>query len=170
MKKLSSQPASRGFTLIELIIVVTVILVISVITILNYNLYNDKQRVKQAGFSLRSDLRLAQTRAMSGQKPFNCDETTTLVSYEVTFSGCGTGACYQIQPLCMKAGIPVDTSASRTQMTLLSGVTFKESYQPIQFLSVTGVTNLNADQSIVLTGAGVTYTVNVSRSGSISDY
>ncbi|MFZ2024957.1 MAG: prepilin-type N-terminal cleavage/methylation domain-containing protein [Microgenomates group bacterium] len=172
MKQHIDTPAGRrGFTLIELIVVVAIILIISVVTLLNYNSYTDRQRVKQAGFTLRSDLRLAQTKATSGQKPFVCDNTTTLQSYEVTFSDCdGKGACYTIQPICMKEGIPVDTQEEISTVLLPSGVAFQTSYLPIQFLSVTGATNLDVDQSIVLTGADIIYTVNVSRSGSISDY
>ncbi len=163
---------TRGFTLIELIVVVAVILVISVVTLLNYNSYTDRQRVRQAGFTLRSDLRLAQTKATSGQKPFVCDDTTTLQSYEVVFlSDCaGKGPCYTIQPVCLQEGIPVNTEGEISTVVLPSGVAFQSSYPSIQFLSVTGATNLDADQPIVLAGAGVTYTVTVSRAGSISDF
>lgn len=159
-----------GFTLIELIIVVTVILVISVVTLLNYNAYTDKQRVKQAGLTLRSDLRLAQTKATAGQKPAVCGDAT-LVSYRVTFSTCGgAGACYEIQPVCMENEVSVDTSSEVTRVYLPSGVNYFASYPPIQFFSVTGVTNLTADMLIQLTGAGVTYVVLVSPSGSVSDF
>ncbi len=173
MKQQTKKPANRqGFTLIELIVVVAVILIISVVTLLNYNSYTDRQRVRQAGLTLRSDLRLAQTKATSGQKPFVCDDTATLISYEVTFSSdcAGKGPCYMIQPVCMREGVAVDTQTEVSIITLPSGVAFQSSYPPIQFLSVTGATDLDADRSIVLTGAGVTYTVNVSRAGSISDY
>lgn len=171
MKKTNGQPACRqGFTLIELIIVVTVVLIISVVTLLNYNSYTDRQRVKQAGLTLRSDLRLTQTKATSGQKPFICDATTTLESYKVTFSDCeGKGACYEMQPICMKAGVLVNTNTEVTRVYLPSGVSFQSGYpSPIYFLSVTGTTS--ADQKIILTGAGVNYTVDVSVSGSVSDY
>ena len=170
MKK-HSLSAKRGFTLIELIIVVTVILVISVVTLLNYNSYTDRQRVKQAGLTLRSDLRLAQTKATSAQKPFICDETTTLKRYTVTFSDCGgIGACYEIQPVCTRSGVVVDTDDDRIRVFLPSGVRFETSYAPISFFPVTGVTDLTNDRLIVLTGAGVTYTVMISTSGSISDF
>ena len=93
---------TAGFTLIELIVVISVILVISVITILNYNSYSDRQRVKQAGFTLRSDLRLTQTKATSGQKPTLCASTSTLESYDVVFTTCNGKPCYEIQPICDK--------------------------------------------------------------------
>ena len=160
-----------GFTLIELIIVITVILVISVVTLLNYNSYTDRQRVKQAGLTLRSDLRLAQTKATSGQKPFICDATTTLESYTVTFSDCGgIGACYEIQPICTQSGVAVDTDDDKIRVFLPSGVSFQTTYTPISFSPVTGVTDLTANRLILLTGAGVTYTVVITPSGSISDY
>ena len=159
-----------GFTLIELIVVISVILVISVITILNYNSYTNKQRVKQAGLTLRSDLRLTQTKATSGQKPSVCDSTSILKSYDVTFTTCSGKSCYKIQPICTQGSVAVDTSAESIQITLPTGVSFAGSYSSIRFFSVTGVTNLTADEHLVVTGAGVTYTVSVSPSGSISDY
>ena len=160
-----------GFTLIELIIVITVILVISVVTLLNYNSYTDRQRVKQAGLTLRSDLRLVQVKVTSGQKPFVCDATSTLENYTVTFSDCGgIGACYEIQPICTRLGVTVDTDDEKTRVFLPTGVNFQTSYDPISFSPVTGVTDLTADRLIVLTGAGITYTVVISPSGSISDY
>lgn len=161
---------TAGFTLIELIVVISVILVISVITILNYNSYTDRQRVKQAGLTLRSDLRLTQTKATSGQKPVMCDSSSTLESYDVVFTTCNGQSCYEIQPICVQGGTAVDTSEETIQTTLPTGVSFANSYSPIRFFSVTGVTNLTADQELELTGAGVTYTVSVSPSGSISDY
>lgn len=172
MKKKNVRLLNRqGFTLIELIIVVTVILVISVVTLLNYNSYTDRQRVKQAGLTLRSDLRLAQTKATSGQKPFICDATTTLESYTITFSDCGgLGACYEILPVCTQSGTLVDTSGDVTRVFLPSSVRFQMSYAPISFFPVTGVTDLTEDRLIVLTGAGVTYSVVISTSGSISDF
>lgn len=161
---------TAGFTLIELIVVISVILVISVITLLNYNSYTDRQRVKQAGLTLRSDLRLTQTKAISGQKPSLCDSTSTLESYDVVFTTCNGQPCYGIQPMCNRGGVAVDTSEELLQITLPTGVSFVGTYSPIRFFSVTGVTDLTADQELVLTGAGVTYTVSISPSGSISDY
>lgn len=162
---------TSGFTLIELIIVISVILVISITTLLNYNSYTDKQRVKQAGLTLRSDLRLAQTKAISGQKPFLCDETTILEGYTVSFSTvCGSSGCYTIQPRCSTAGVTVDTTNETTTVYLPSGINFDRSYDPVTFSAVTGVTDLTSNLSLVLTGAGVTYTVTVTPSGSVSDY
>lgn len=162
---------TSGFTLIELIVVIAVILVISITTLLNYNSYTDKQRVKQAGLTLRSDLRLTQTKAISGQKPFVCDEMTTLQGYTVAFSTtCENGGCYTIQPLCVASSGIVDTSSELTTVYLPSGINFDHSYSPVTFSAVTGVTDLTSNLSLVLTGAGVTYTVTVTPSGSVSDY
>jgi len=162
----------HGFTLIELIIVVSVILVISVVTILNYNSYTDKQRVKQAGITLRSDLRLAKTKAISGQKPSLCDITTKLESYDVQFRALcdNKGPCYEIIPMCSNGGTYIDTTDEKMKVFLSSGVQFGGIYPTIRFFTVTGVTDLIADQNIVLTGSGVTYTVRVTQSGVISDF
>ncbi|MFH0749861.1 MAG: prepilin-type N-terminal cleavage/methylation domain-containing protein [Candidatus Gottesmanbacteria bacterium] len=164
----------NGFTLIELIVVVAVILVISVLTILNYNSYTDKQRVKQSGMTLRSDLRLARTKATSGQKTALCDDTTVLESYNVEFSAVcgGKGPCYKIKPVCSNGGVLVDTTNEITRVFLPSSVIFAgtNAYQTIRFFTVTGITNLASDRIIVLSGSGVTYSIRVTTSGVISDY
>jgi prepilin-type N-terminal cleavage/methylation domain-containing protein len=168
----------HGFTLIELIVVIGVILIISVITILNYNSYTDKQRVKQAGLTLKSDLRLARTKATSGQKTTLCDSTSTLESYEVQFSkNCEEkGPCYEVKPICSHDGTSIITTDEMTRVYLPNSVTFDGVYPTIQFMTVTGVakflpeTASTEDTIIVLSGVGGKYSVRVTASGIISDY
>lgn len=162
----------KGFTLIELIVVIGVILIISVITILNYNSYTDKQRVKQAGLTLRSDLRLARTKATSGQKSTRCDDTTTLESYDMQFlADCsGKGPCYATKPMCSRDGTQIDTTNETVRVYLPTGVMFQGVYSAIRFFTVSGITDLASDEIIVLSGVGGTYSVRVTQSGVISDY
>ncbi len=161
-----------GFTLIELIVVIGVILIISVLTILNYNLYTDKQKVKQAGLTLRTDLRLARTKATSGQKTALCVNDSTLEGYDIDFlANCnGKGPCYTTKPVCSQNGTAIDTSNEISYQYLPAGITFGGTYPIIRFFTVTGVTDLTGDQIIVLSGKGGTYSVSVTQSGVISDY
>lgn len=163
---------TTGFTLIELIIVVAVILIISVVTILNYNSFNDKQRVKQAGYTLRSDLRLARTKATSVQKPITCMLRVFDGYTAEFFVDCsGKGSCYKLYPVCTPALTQAEKDSETQTVYLPQGIVFAPSLYPsILFSSLTGVTNLAADQLLVLSGAGVTYTVRVTPSGVVSDY
>jgi len=108
---------AEGFTLIEMIVAVTIMLVLLGITIIGYTSYNDRQKVKQAALTLKSDLRMARTNATSGKKPLSCnafDETFT--GYKVIF----TLSSYTVVPLCSLGEI----TEEKVEVTLPSGVSF----------------------------------------------
>ncbi|AHB40386.1 MAG: hypothetical protein ACD_25C00092G0002 [uncultured bacterium] len=58
--------ASKGFTLVELMIVVGILAVVSGIMIPSFSGYTRNQTLKQAQENLKSDLRSAQNRALTG--------------------------------------------------------------------------------------------------------
>ena len=64
----------KGFTLVELIVAICIAMIVTGLILVNYNTYNDKQRVKQAAYTLKNDLRYIETKASSGEKPQSgCD-------------------------------------------------------------------------------------------------
>ncbi len=75
-----------GFSLLELLVVSAVILSITGLAISNYSSFSDTQKIKQAGKTLKNDLRFIQTRAASGVKPTTCVGANVLMSYRVTFT------------------------------------------------------------------------------------
>lgn len=157
---------SEGFTFIELIIVVAILMVLSLGVIVNYNSYTDRERVRQSGLTMKSDLRLVASKVNSGVKPANC---TTLVSYEVSFyKECAddiSRSCYSITPMC----VPV-TDEPPTTVYLSKEVHFQSADQTIRFLPLSAGTNLSTDAEITLGGLTTVYHIKVSPSGTISDY
>ena len=61
-----SSPGSRGFTFIELLIVVSIITLLSAASIPGFSGYIKSQNVKQSLEQVKSDLRTAQIRSMAG--------------------------------------------------------------------------------------------------------
>ena len=72
----------KGFTLIEILVAVGIAMVIVGGVIVNYNAYNDTQKVKQVAQTLKNNLRFAQAQALAGRKPTS--GCTTLVGFTVT--------------------------------------------------------------------------------------
>lgn len=145
----------NGFTLIELVIVSAVIMFLTGGVISNFQGFNDREKVNQAMANLKQNLRVAQTKALSGEKPAGC---TTLIGYKVTF----TGTNYSVQAVCSNGDIGPITS-----VTLPNGITFSSVPSPITFGGVSkGVTN---PQTIILEGSSTTTQITVSSSGLIAD-
>lgn len=161
-------PVRRGFTFIELIVVIAILMVLSLGVIVNYNSYTDRERVRQSGLTIKSDLRFASSKVNSGLKPPNC---TTLVNYEVSFyKECAsdiTRSCYRITPNCLPALVEDATS----WVYLPKEVHFSSSDQTIRFLPLSVGTDGAADTEITLSGVSTeNYRIFVSPAGTISDY
>lgn len=73
---------SKGFSLIELLISITIFGILVGIGMASYNEFNKTQTLKQAALNLKNDLRVAQNKALSGEKT-TCAQ---LDGYRVTFS------------------------------------------------------------------------------------
>jgi prepilin-type N-terminal cleavage/methylation domain-containing protein len=58
----------KGFTLVELLLSIAIILGISGIGVVSYVKYNERETLRQAALVLKSDLRNAQSKAISGEK------------------------------------------------------------------------------------------------------
>jgi len=80
------QKIHKGFTFIELIVVVAILMVLSLGVIVNYNSYTDREHVRQSGLTLKSDLRL---------------------SYDISFST----SSYTITPRCSN-GVDASTTVN----------------------------------------------------------
>lgn len=70
---------TRGFTLVEILVAIGIMSLIIGIGGISYRDFSNRQQVSSATREIRSALRLAQTRAFSGEKPAGC--TGTLLSY-----------------------------------------------------------------------------------------
>jgi len=62
----------NGFTLIELLVAVSIGMILTVGGLAAYRGFGEKQSLIKAGLKLETDLRLAQKKAFSGEKPAVC--------------------------------------------------------------------------------------------------
>lgn len=155
----------KGFTFIELIIVIAIILVLSVAIIVNYNSYTERERVRQSGLTIKSDLRLVASKVNAGVKSAAC---VTLISYDVRFTAaCSQGrSCYTITPRCSNGLL---NDEQRT-IYIPKEVQIQSADRTIGFLPLSAGTDLTTDAVITIGGLSTVYHVKISPSGTISDY
>jgi prepilin-type N-terminal cleavage/methylation domain-containing protein len=150
---------SNGFTMIELLVVMAVIVTITALLVGGYNNFNQTERLRQSGKDLKTNLRLAQTKATSGLKPSGC---SVLDGYRVTFDS----SSYTIQALCGGA-----LAGSITTITLPDAISFSPAPtpNPLLFSVLTGLPVLTNNMTITLGSASQTHAVLVSTGGDITD-
>jgi prepilin-type N-terminal cleavage/methylation domain-containing protein len=150
----------RGFTMIELLITISIMGLLLTLGLVYYQDFNRRQILNQAAKDLSSNLRLAQSRALAGEKPLDwCDgESETLVGYRLEFT---TETEYQLMAVC-------SSSASEFQVTKMvklptnvvgpngTGVLFKVLARGVE-----------AETSFPLQGFGQEKRVTVELSGNI---
>lgn len=148
----------KGFTLIELIVAIGISLLAVGGLIVNYNNYNDNQRLKQAALTLKNNLRFAQTQAVSAKKP--ASGCTQLVGYTVSF----TSGTYAIVGACTEGAV-----GDVLSVTLPSGITF--SPVPSSFIFDVLNRGLVGSDVVTITLVGITksYRIQVSAGGDIND-
>lgn len=160
--RIHESPDRFGFTLIELIVVISILLMISGGVIANYNNFNENQRIKQIALTLKTNLRFAQTKALSGDKPkapFSCAE---LDGYTVTFSA----TQYSVQADC---AAPDNSQGDITTVNLPTGITLSTvPATPVLEFYVRHGTNIAADITVTISGLK-NYSISVSPNGTLSD-
>lgn len=147
-----------GFTLIELIVVVSISLLAVGGLIVNYNNYNDNQKLKQAALTLKNNLRYAQTLAASAKKP--ASGCTQLVGYGVQFAS----SSYTITAQCTEGAV-----GESLVTTLPAGITLSPVPSPITIDVLTR--GLVPSDAVTITLVGITksYRIQMSVSGDIND-
>lgn len=150
---------STGFTLIELMVSVGIIMVTLGGMIANYNGYNNRQTLKQTALTLKNNLRFAQAKALSGEKPTsNCTE---LIGWTISF----TSGTYTLQAQCTPQG----SQGALVSVVLPTGVVFSPVPSTITFRVLSRGTGLASVAPLSLVGFDQTYNLEVSPGGDISD-
>ena len=137
---------TKGFTLIEILLVASIMLVITTLAIVSYNSYNDTEKVRQSALTFRSNLRFAQSEAMNGKKPASCEKS--LDGYEISFPSLTT---YIIVPWCGGEAV----ASEKMTYGLPNGVVFSSSYGAFTFLPLGKGVKFSTTPPI-----GYTYIVN----------
>src|SRR3989344_4107193 len=90
---------SKGFTLIELVIVIGIMSVLTAVGLANYGAFIKKQAVQEEGKNFVSILRKAQSDAVTGNKPSTtCGASDSLVGYRV--NGVASTNTYTVSAIC----------------------------------------------------------------------
>lgn len=143
-----------GFTIIELLITISIIGLVLTIGLVYYQDFNRRQVVVQAAKDLKSNLRLAQSKALSGEKPGGC--SGTLSGYRVDF----TANNYTLAAIC--GDIPF---GARTY-SFTAGVSKVSGPNSLLFRVLAG--GVDPPGEIVLSGKNYSSKVVVKAGGEIS--
>lgn len=167
---------NSGFTLIELMVVVVITALLVGGGVAAYNNFNQNQILNQAASTLKTNLRDAQNRALSGEKvcgPGACGGTNSICGdetgelpldgWQVTFSS----GSYTMTGVC--GGLVIFPSPTPTPIPLPGGVTISTfpSPNPIKFKSLPHGTNIVDSATIILSYNGRTKNVIVTSGGDV---
>ncbi|HKZ35770.1 MAG TPA: prepilin-type N-terminal cleavage/methylation domain-containing protein [Patescibacteria group bacterium] len=147
----------KGFTFIELMVVVAIGAILTAGGLAAYRGIGEKEGLKQSGLGLESNLKLVQRKALSGEKPEGC--SGTLESFQVTAGG--DDQTYLVQARCS------DFSPDAISYQLDKGIKFQPLISQIDFEVLRqGVTGA---QTIILTttAGNFSYQVVVETGGVI---
>ncbi|MFH2061589.1 MAG: prepilin-type N-terminal cleavage/methylation domain-containing protein [Candidatus Beckwithbacteria bacterium] len=144
-----------GFTLIELLVAVGIGLILVAGGLAAYKGMGEKQKVKQAGVTFETNLRLFRQKAMSGEKPAGCE---FLQNYTVTYTD---SSSYTVQAMC-STGTPGSTTFTLGEGVLFTGAGFGD----IIFLTLK--TWIDSVKTITLKAGSYSYEVNIEKGGVIS--
>lgn len=148
----------RGFTLVELLIVVSISVTILGMGIASFNRFNRRERLKQAAQTLKTNLRLIQTKSISAMKPVS--GCTTYIGIRLTFSA----DSYTARAECDPEGLVGSTDT----FVLPTAITFQAAPAYMTFRTQS-VVDLAADQTILLSNGTETYGITVSTNAQIND-
>lgn len=146
----------RGYTLIELIVVIAIVGLMVGASIAGFNTLNQRQTVGNGGRELTSVMRIAQQRALAGTKPAGC---TQLTGYRV--NGTINTSDYTLSAVC------TNTTVVISSYKLPSGVTFVTTIATLFTVQTGGAGGSIGD--IAVRSTAFTYTLTVSSAGDITE-
>lgn len=149
----------KGFTLIELMVVLSVMAILGTLGIAGFTTYNQVQILQSATSDVVSVLNLAKSRAQSQIKPSSLCPAGTLTGYSVIIAG---NKKYTLHLRCSSTG---DIKISEQDKILPQGLSFDSNpsfFFPIQ----TG--GVQAAGQIVILGFGRSKTIIVNSLGGVS--
>lgn len=120
-----------GFTLIELLVTISIIGILFTISLAKYNEFNRRQILVQAANELKSNLRLAQSKALGAEKPAGCD---VLFGHKLEFLA--NNRDYKIVAVCSGSEVDVKTGLTLgpnvTKVSGSSSILFKVLAQGVE--------------------------------------
>ncbi|OGM30226.1 hypothetical protein A2630_03315 [Candidatus Woesebacteria bacterium RIFCSPHIGHO2_01_FULL_44_10] len=144
-----------GYTLIELLVVLSIISTIFGIGFISYRDFSRRQQVTSAMRAIRSDMRSAQERAISGNKPTGCNGTLQGFAFNVR-----SAQNYRVEAIC-------NTNVTVSNVNLAQNISMSiPATNPIIFLPIGLGTNLprNQIETIDVTQTATSYSQSISVS------
>lgn len=148
---------SRGFTLIELMIVFTLMGLIVAGGVVSYSSYNQRQGLQTAGADVVNVLTSAKAKSISQVKPQECSGKT-LDGYQVKMSI--SGADYFLQAVCSGSIYPIATKSLPRDVVFGTGT-----MQTIFFAVSTGISSTPGN--VVIISGTASKTITIDNSGTI---
>lgn len=160
-KKSSKIPL--GYTLIELLVTLTIVGLLFGFGFVNFRDFSRRQELQGAVKEVQVDLRLAQSNAITGQKPVGCSAALTLDSYSFYITSTNP-ASYQLLANC--GTTPIDVK----DVSLPADISFSSfNLNPIKFKALGQGTNITSGSATIILKqvGGGTATVSVTMGGQI---
>lgn len=145
---------SRGFTLIEISVVISVLAILSTLGIASFVSFSHKQELSSTVYELSTTINLAKSRAFSQVKPAQC-ANLPLDGYKIVITPPNS---YQMDAVCGGYSFNIK---SVTMPKNITSTTYASFFFPVITGGVTGA------GTVALTGYGQTKTVTVDSLGNI---
>jgi prepilin-type N-terminal cleavage/methylation domain-containing protein len=159
----------RGYTLLELLIVISIITVVFTFGFARYQDFQRRQQLEAAALTIRSDLRLAQEFSLAGRKPDNPSgndcEDSPLNGYIFRRLSAST---YQIEASCVEGDVIVRGPITISSGISLSGIPGTPTDELLFRVLAKGVNrSSNTTLTLTQTSSGATTQIIISPSGEI---
>lgn len=163
-------PHADGFSLMELIVVTGILMFIIGGTVASYSSFNSREKVKQVALSLKSNIRLAQSKAVSGvkpavQNPTGSTDCQQLLGYTLTFAA--GNSRYTIAANCMHSDGSQGSTGMIQTVNVAGGVKIIPKTSILTFHPLAG--GIKEYQVITISSANNAYQVIVNPSGEVDD-
>lgn len=148
----------KGYTLVELLIAIGILILMLSLGMASFRRFNRRERLKQATATLKANLRFANTKAISAEKPSGC---TIYIGVRVGF----TANSYSTQHECDPEGLvgSIDT------ITLPTQILFSPIPTGFTYLTRSNTINITNDLALILTNQTETYLLIITQDGNIND-
>lgn len=150
--------AQKGFTLIEILVVVSITAILGVVSIASFTSYSDNRTLESATDDVVSILNTAKSRSLSQVKPAACG-TQTLQGYRVLITI--PGPTYDLLVVCGTNTYLVERKKLPNKVTFMTGST-----TTISFRVLNGSANPG---TITLSGFGKTNAVQIDVTGNVRE-